>query len=78
MKLRLAALRATEPNACVAEFKCGDSQETLLAEFRIEERDGVTTASSDPDVLQAFDGTADEIRRVVGAIVAFCRVAHGQ
>jgi hypothetical protein len=41
----------------------------------VDLRDGIATAASTPDVFREFDGTADEQRQIVAAVVAFCRVS---
>lgn len=75
MNLHLAALRSSGPNACIAEFHRGPDADVLITEFHVEERDGIATAASTPDIFRAFEGTADEQRKIVAAIIAFCRVA---
>jgi hypothetical protein len=75
MNLHLVALRSSGPNACIAEFDRGPGRDALITEFYVEERDGIATASSTPDISREFDGTADEQRQIMAAVIAFCRVA---
>jgi len=44
-------------------------------EFQVDARTGIATASANPDIFGEFDGTADEHRRIVAAVLAFCQVA---
>lgn len=75
MNLRLVELKSLGRGVCAAEFEGGPQLGRVSAEFRIEERDGIATATSTPDVFVDFDGTAEEQRQIVAAIIAFCRVA---
>jgi hypothetical protein len=73
MTLRLVSLRAEESGACLAEFVRGE--EHVTARFEVDERGGITTASPEPDVFAQFDGTAEDLRRIVGVILEFCRLS---
>jgi hypothetical protein len=73
VNLRIRSLKSSGPGRCVAELLLGD--ETLVGTFQVDSRDGIATASSEPDVFRKFDGTADEQRDVVHLIVEFCRLA---
>ena len=75
MNLRLASLHAEGPGVCVAEFDRGSGQAPLVATFRVEVRDGIRTTVPEPDPFRYFDGTADELRLIIQAVVAFTRVS---
>jgi hypothetical protein len=70
------SLRSTGPHACVAEFDGGPELGGVTTEFRVTVRDGIATATPTPDIFQGtFDGTAEELRSIVAAVTAFCRVS---
>ncbi len=74
-KLRLVALRAEEPNVCVAEFEGALDGQRIVSRVRIEDEDGIVTAVPDPDPFVEFEGTADDVRRIVRVMIDFCRVS---
>ena len=74
MNLRLLSLQAAGPGSCLAEF-LETSGGRVTAEFTVDDRTGISTAAAHPDVFQGFDGTAEEQRQIVAAVVAFCRVS---
>ena len=75
MNLRLVGLRAEPGGGCVAEFERHGNSARLVVEFEVEERDGITTAVSTPDIFRDFDGTAEEQRQIVAAVALFCQLA---
>lgn len=75
MNLRLIRLTAAGPGRCAAELRNSRTGEVVVAEFWVDDRDGIRTASAVPDVFRDFDGTADEQRQIVAAVVAFSAVA---
>lgn len=74
MSPRLVSLRSAGPDKCVAEF-VGIGDVPLIVEFTVMRKDGIVTASSSPDVFRDFNGSAEEQRRLVAAVAAFCEVA---
>lgn len=74
MNMRLVSLRAIDKGAVAAEFMLEGQAATLATTFTVNNGD-ITTASATPDILQEFRGTAEELRAIVGAVVAFSRVA---
>jgi hypothetical protein len=75
MTLRLIALRVDEPSSCIAEFDRGG--DSLVTKFEVEDHDGISLASCEPDVFRDFGGSAEEQRAIVAAVVAFCRARKG-
>ena len=73
MSLRLVALRSSGPDSCFADFTMGEGNDVSTVEFHVDSRSGITTAVPRPDIFRAFQGSAEEQRQIVAAVVAFCR-----
>jgi D-arabinose 5-phosphate isomerase GutQ len=76
MNIFLRSIRYVEPGGCIATFE-GANLASIEVNFRIVTRDGITGAVPDPDVLFNSGGSADEIRNIVEAVVAFDIAARG-
>ena len=76
MNLRLVSLKDTGPDTCLAELESDRDDHPVYAEFRVTEQNGISTASPTPDVFVDFRGSADELRQIVAAVLAFNRAAR--
>ena len=74
MNMRLLSLRALGPDSCEAVLEV-TSVGRVTTRFSVDTREGIALAAADPDIFRGFDGTADEQRQIVAAVVAFCRVS---
>lgn len=75
MTLRLANLRHVGSDRCAAEFE-DDRGATTPVEFRLVRSGQVIAAAPEPDVFALNEMEAEDIRRVVRAVVAFCLAAQ--
>lgn len=76
--MRCLALRALEwigTDTCRAVF-ADDAGGTIETTFSVHRTPIGIVASSSPDILMNFDGTAAEARSIVAAVVQFCLVAQ--
>jgi hypothetical protein len=72
MKLRLISLTAGAGRMVEATFGIAGSDETVFDKFRLAERHGrLAVTGSERDVLNWCDGSAEDVRRVIRAVVAF-------
>lgn len=72
--MHLQSLRVLGRGAVAAEFTL-DGRETPVATTFTVNEGKIATASARPDVLQDFRGTAEELRSIVSAVIAFSRAA---
>ena len=75
MNFKIVRLTSAGPNRCHADLRNTDTGTLVGAEFIVDERNGIRTATVIPDVFREFDGTAEEQRSLIAAVVAFCAVA---
>lgn len=76
MKLRLISLTADAGGSVEANFRTTASDEVVLAVFHLAEPDGeLVVTGSEPDVLNWCDGSAEDVRRVYRAVLAFAEAS---
>jgi len=73
--LRLRQLRWLSADRCHATFEA-ENGETFESTFSVDRTAGITGANDDERLMDRFEGTADEVRRVVAAVVALCDAAQ--
>lgn len=72
MDFQLKSLRLADGNAVAAEFRVAGEPLPVTTVFDVHDGE-IPTASADPDVFVHFRGTAEEVRRIVAAVLAFAR-----
>ena len=70
LRLHLRELSRLSPDSCQAVFE-SDEGDLFETTFNVE-RGGVATATDDGNLMSRFDGSAEEVRRVIRAVIAFC------
>jgi hypothetical protein len=70
LRLHLRELLSLSPDSCQAVFE-SDQGDVFETTFTVERGD-VVTASDDGNLMSRFDGSAEEARRVIRAVIAFC------
>ena len=72
MKLRLLGLVAHDDSAIEGTFGVVGADDPVVDIFRVSERDGrLHVTGSERDVLNWCEGSAEDVRRVIRAVVAF-------
>jgi len=74
LRLYLRELRWLSTDRCHAAFE-SDRGKTFETTFAVDRRNGITTATDDANLMSRFDGSADDVRGVIQAVVAFCDAA---
>ena len=74
MNFHLKGLRLTEDSMVAAEFNVDGEIVPVVTVFEVCEGE-IPTASASPDVFVEFNGSADEMRRIVAAVLAFFRAS---
>jgi hypothetical protein len=72
MNIHLRSLQLVDEGGVVAEFSI-DGEEALLSALFVVIDGDVTMATPTPNVFRGFQGTAEELRSIVAAVVAFSR-----
>ena len=72
MNIHLRSLRLADSGGVVAEFIIEGELASMTTRFVVTEGE-VATASASPDVFRGFQGSAEELRSIVAAVVAFSR-----
>jgi hypothetical protein len=75
LRLRLRELRWISTDRCHAVFESADGQ-TLETTFIVDRRDKITTASDDRNLMARFQGSAEDTRTIIRAVVALCDAAQ--
>jgi hypothetical protein len=74
--LRLRQLRWLSADRCHATFEA-ENGETLESTFSINRSVGnIPVVNDDKRLMDRFEGTADEVRRVCAAVIALCDAAQ--
>ncbi len=77
MRLALRTMRLLPNSRVEVEFLDTQTKDDVLAEFHFSQIAGsVRVTGSEPDVLQWCEGSAEDVRRVHRAIVAFVEAAR--
>jgi hypothetical protein len=76
VRWRLIALRDPTETGCVAEFEHDGDGSRVTVQFDVDNRDEITTVWPEPNVFDNYNGTAEEVRNIVGAVTSFWRVAQ--
>lgn len=73
MMLSLTSLRRGAPGEVLAEFNSAGG--IVAASFAVDSGVDLATAHPTPNVFVGFEGTAEDVRRIVAAVVAFSRAS---
>ncbi len=73
MNFRLVSLTAMGKNQCLARIDLGDRE--IEAIFTVDDRGPVVVASPKPYVFDQFEGSVDEQRLIISAVISFWRVS---
>lgn len=76
-KLRLRSIEWVEVDECRVIME-GSRGTTASALFTITRTDIGLGAQPEPNIFSNFDGTAAEVRALVGVVTQFCLVAQGE